>query len=360
MDSMKFQMGKAPTFLAATWPLVLSLARELPLKRSRIREVLICGCGDSHHAASGVEHAYAYWGRLPVRAANSMVTARYLLGRPTQDYSATLVIAISSSGEVARTVEAVEIARALGAVTLAVTNNPGSTLAHAAQMSLSVPLPDHPHGPGLLSYLASLLSGFAILHRLSGDRQASEIEICIRMIPEVCGNWFEQEMKSGAEFGRAISGSSCVFVGGGPAYASAMFGAAKTIEAAGEHAWAQDVEEWAHLEYFCEPSGLPTFFLGSHGRCHSRDLEVIDAAKAVGRDVLISAFEGDPGWMAGQRECLSPLGLWAAPMAFAASKARVLDETPFRNFEGGRSVAEGGGASRIRSSERITLSALDD
>ena len=41
-----------------------------------------------------------------------------------------------------------------------------------------------------------------------------------------------------------------VFVGDGPNYATALFSAAKVIEAAGRHAMGQDTEEWAHLQYF--------------------------------------------------------------------------------------------------------------
>jgi hypothetical protein len=53
------------------------------------------------------------------------------------------------------------------------------------------------------------------------------------------------------------------------------------------------------------------------------------------------------------REALSPLALWVGPAAFASRCATQLGEEAFRGFGGGRSVEEGGGASRIRSSQRM-------
>ena len=40
------------------------------------------------------------------------------------------------------------------------------------------------------------------------------------------------------------------FLGSGPGKGSAAYGAAKLLEAAGSHALYQDVEEWAHLQFF--------------------------------------------------------------------------------------------------------------
>ena len=53
-----------------------------------------------------------------------------------------------------------------------------------------------------------------------------------------------------------------VFVGDGPNYSTALFGAAKLLEAAGSHAMGQDTEEWAHLQYFANAdTDTPTLSL---------------------------------------------------------------------------------------------------
>ncbi|MBK8021836.1 MAG: hypothetical protein IPK19_10535 [Chloroflexi bacterium] len=62
-------------------------------------------------------------------------------------------------------------------------------------------------------------------------------------------------------------------LGSGPSYAAATFGATKLLEAAGTHCWVQDLEEWAHLQYFvAEPDTTGTFLMRLQGAvrepCH--------------------------------------------------------------------------------------------
>ena len=67
-----------------------------------------------------------------------------------------------------------------------------------------------------------------------------------------------------------------VFVGDGPNYATALFSAAKVIEAAGRHAMGQDTEEWAHLQYFVNVDpATPTFLISPGGRGHGRMAELV-------------------------------------------------------------------------------------
>ncbi len=133
-----------------------------------------------------------------------------------------------------------------------------------------------------------------------------------------------------------------------------MFSAAKIVESAGVNAWGQDVEEWAHIEYFSEPTTMPTWLLSAEGRSIGREREIETAARAIGRQLLVSRWSGWQGLDPRTREAISPLLLWAGPVAYAAELARILGEEPFRGFGGGRSHAEGGGASKIRSSERAS------
>ena len=132
-----------------------------------------------------------------------------------------------------------------------------------------------------------------------------------------------------------------------------MFSAAKVVEACGVSAWGQDTEEWAHIEYFSEPADMFTWILSSGGRSQGREIEIEAAAKAIGRRLVVSRWEGWSGLRQIVREAISPLFLWVGPSAFAAKLAEALEEKSFRGFEGGRNVVEGGGISRIRSSQRV-------
>jgi glucosamine--fructose-6-phosphate aminotransferase (isomerizing) len=266
-----------------------------------------------------------------------------------------LVVAISASGEVARTLEAVEIAASRGGHTLALTSTEGSSLAEASAHALVLPTVEYPHGPGLLSYLGSLMGCIALAVELF---DLPEIASALEILPRQLARWTDEQRLLGASMAEGENESGIVFAGGGPGYAAALFAAAKVVEAAGEYAWGQDLEEWAHLEYFCNPPEMATWFLDSGGRCQSRVQEVEAAAKAIGRRMIVSRWLGAPSWSGDLREALSPLALWPGPVAYAEKRRELLGERPFRGFTGGRSREEGGGASRIRTSRRLTAENL--
>ena len=353
-DSLTVQSERAAGFLEKEWKSIYQQAREVISKRAfEIDEVILCGCGDSHHAARNLEMAMAVWTGRRVRSAPAMEASRYLLPEIYPTAHKTLVIGISASGEVARTLEAIELAAAMGALTLAITGSTESTLAHIAQMSLSLSTPTMPVGPGLLNYLASLLMGYSAIAALASAQRQKELEYCLEQAPDVLRDWHGEQIELGKKFAKGYSEGALIFLGTGPAYGSALFSAAKLIEAAGVQAWGQDVEEWAHLEYFCEPPSMPTWMLSSRGRSSGRESEVEAAARAIGRQFCLSTWEGGKDWTPHAREALAPLGLWVGPVAFASQLALLTDEVPFRGFGGGRSHVEGGGPSKIRSSERI-------
>jgi hypothetical protein len=197
--------------------------------------------------------------------------------------------------------------------------------------------------------------GYAICDQLSEGDDRFELRSVIEEFPKILESWMPSEVEVGMDFadyvGRDLGG---VFVAGGSLFGSAMFSAAKAIEAAGVHMWAQELEEWAHLEYFCEPGDMPTWFLSSSGRTASREGELINAAKVLGRRCHITRWEGSVNWSADVREATAPLALWPGPTALAVKLAENFGEEPFRGFGGGRSAVEGGGASRIRSSEKFS------
>ena len=72
-----------------------------------------------------------------------------------------------------------------------------------------------------------------------------------------------------------------IFVGSGPSYATALFSAAKTVEACGVPAQGQDVEEWAHIQFFYRRPGIPTFLLAPPGNSLSRAQELTEVMKGV-------------------------------------------------------------------------------
>lgn len=350
-DHLETQKAIAAEHIKSSWPVIQDRARSLA-SLDGVEQVVLCGCGDSHHAALGLSMGFAELAGIRSSPAHSMAAARYLLPQLEGSAGNLLVIAISASGEVARTIEALEIANLIGARTLALTGNHSGSLARTAEDALVFAGPELPHGPGLISYLTSLLMGYAVLQQILQAETQNQFSGALEELQARLPSWIEERWDEGARFADRDKGGTCVFLGAGPAYGSALFGAAKLIEASGEYGWGQDVEEWAHLEYFCAPAEMRTWLLSASGRSASRELEVRNAAHAIGRSWHEDRWDLLRSRNSQINEVLSPLALWAGPCGYAARRTAIREEIPFRNFGGGRDREEGGGASRIRTSER--------
>ena len=355
-SSLSEQAAMAAEFMERAWPQAKEAAWGLFDRTDQdIRQVILCGCGDSHHAAVSLSWAITNWTGLPTVGLTSMETARYLIPHLKSEAGRALLVAISSSGATVRTREAVGLAKAAGMATLAVTSAPGGLLAREADSSIQMQLPPEAAGPGLLSYLASLIVGFALGAWLAPPDVRKLVSEGLGRLPESLTLWQVAQAGPVAELLERFDPAwPLVFLGSGPAHGSARFAAAKCIEASGQVAWAQDVEEWAHLEYFCEPAELPVWILSGQGASAGREREVAEAARKIGRTLALSEWEPSvsmPDWL---RESLAPLVLWAGPLMFADQWMTRIGQEPFRGFGGGRSHDQGGGISRIRNSAQLS------
>lgn len=355
-SSLSEQAAMAAGFIERAWPQAKQAAWGLfDRKLENIRQVIVCGCGDSHHAAVSLGWTIANWTGLRAAGLTAMETARYLVPTLNSEAGSILVVAISASGATVRTLEAVTLAKAAGMQTLAVTTANGGPLAAETHDFIQLQLPAVPPGPGLLSYLASLVAGFALGSRLAPLEVQETIEAGLNELPGLLAAWQASQAKLATQLLERFDPVwPLMFLGSGPAHGSARFAAAKCIEASGQVAFAQDVEEWAHLEYFCDPAELPVWILSGQGASIGREREVAEAAKRIGRTLAVSEWESAdpmPAWL---RESLAPLVLWSGPLIFADQWMSRIGQEPFRGFGGGRSREQGGGISRIRSGERVT------
>ena len=337
-----------------------------------ISRITLMGCGDSHHAALGAELAFEQFSGLPTEALTAMQFARYAAEFVP---AGSLVIGTSVSGEVSRTLEGLLLANRHGAASLALTANPGSRIGRAAATMIDTSQPSFPDPPGLVipgvrSYVANqigLLLTALRIGELRGRISSAEAGR-LRQEIEALGDAAQQTIAANEISARALAeewrdAREFVFVGAGPSYASALFSAAKILEATGDSALGQDAEEWAHLQYFAGQSDTPTFLISAGDRDLSRMAEVATAARAIGRrvaavvpasavSITAQAQAGLP-LPEGIREAFSPVISAIPASLFAAQRADVINEPFFRAFGGGRSVEGGGGISRIRTSELL-------
>ncbi len=350
-----------------------------PTLSQKVTRIFTTGCGDSYFAPLNAELAFEQLAGLPCEPMTAMQFARYAVGfLPETGRGSNLVLAVSVSGSVSRTVEAMNLARQAGTTAVALTGNPRGALADAAELVVKTavpPLPAELRGlivPGTRSYVASQLALYLCAIQLGEHRSHLTKAAANKLRRELArtANLMAQTIAlSDAATRQAaqawLDADQFVFCGAGPNYGTALFSAAKILEASGDTAVAQDTEEWAHLQYFGRQVNTPTVFIGAGGWDENRALELVTAAKTIGRRVAVIAPQGsqlaahpeaDFVWETAvpTRECFSPLLTCLPGTLFAAYRAQLLGEPYFRGFGGGRSVEGGGGISRIRDSHQIS------
>lgn len=381
MNPMVAQIQSLPDLIRGVVPIYHENIRRILSREycQSIRHVYLTGCGDSHHASIGTQLAFRKLTGITTEAMTSMQFARYTADTLIEPKTC-LVVGASVSGEVSRTVEGLLLARKAGASTLALTAAPVSRIARSADLVLNTTQPvfEGPPGmtiPGMRSFVANQV-GLLLIAIHFGEqigRLSASVAAQLRRELEDISNAVEETSRLNEENAYSLAenwldSGEFVFCGSGPNFASALFSAAKILEATGDPALGQDLEEWAHLQYFAKRSDTPTFILSGGDRDLSRALEIVTAAQALGRRVaLIAPADRVTNIVAGVallpissgiREMFSPLLTFIPASFFAAARADLMGEPYFRAFGGGRSQEGGGGISRIRTSETLGLEYL--
>jgi glucosamine--fructose-6-phosphate aminotransferase (isomerizing) len=245
--------------------------------------VYFVGCGDSYFCGVAAKYATELLSGIPVDALESLEFSRYAVRTaPT----GSLVVAVSNSGEVSRSVEALKFAGQAGLKTLGVTYNPGSRLAKNADSIINYDYRDVGFGPGTMSYIASVLCLLAVgirVAELNGRIDKEGVSAQLAKIAAVAGVLKDTITASDApakEIASSLTDQTPVFVlGGGPNYGTALFTMAKMIESARHNTVAQQLEEWAHEQYFCCGPGTVTIVLAPPGASVDRAREQLLAVR---------------------------------------------------------------------------------
>jgi glucosamine--fructose-6-phosphate aminotransferase (isomerizing) len=212
----------------------------------------------------------------------------------------TLVIATSASGGTKRVVQAIERARTAGALTIALTGTPNSAVSQAADRTIVVELPQKERSPGIRTYQASLLGMFLVAIELGETRNSYAQAEADSLHRELVALADTVEATTAAikdrcrEVADLIAATPVmVMVGSGPSYGTALFSAAKMVEAAGVFAAGEDLEEWWHVQRFAYPIDMPVFVIAPPGRSYWRAGDLAATARALGRRVIAVAHKDD-------------------------------------------------------------------
>lgn len=259
--------------------------------------VYLVGCGDSHYCGLATRLAFERWTGVATEALESLEFSRYAIeSAPPGSW----VVCVSNSGRVARTVEAAIFGRQRGLVPIALTFDPSSRLAAHSDSVLTFGYEDVGFGPGTLSYTASLSGLYALAlclsertGRLSSDEVASRLEAMAATAGSLTATIAACDPVA-ESLGRETSSETAIhIIGGGPNYGTALFGMAKFIEAAGIGAVGQELEEWAHEQYFCTGPETLTVVIAPPGAATDRAREQLQAIRDVGGSAAVICADDD-------------------------------------------------------------------
>jgi glucosamine--fructose-6-phosphate aminotransferase (isomerizing) len=211
-----------------------------------------------------------------------------------------LVVATSASGGTKRVVQAIERAKGHGALTIALTGTPNSAVTQVADRTVVVALPQKQRSPGIRTYQASLLGMLLVAIQLGEMRNTYDQDEANGLRHELAALADVVEATTDAIKGRChevadliAETPTLVMVGSGPSYGTALFSAAKVIEAAGVFAIGQDLEEWWHVERFAYPIDMPVFVIAPPGRSYWRAGDLAATARGLRRRVIAVTHKDD-------------------------------------------------------------------
>lgn len=266
-----------------------------------IRRVYLVGCGDSYYAAYGAQLAFERLTGIDTIAMEAMEFARYkapFIG------SESLVIPISNGGRVMRTIEAAEVAAETGAKVVLLTGRPDSPFGR-----LGLPIIDQYVEPdagstvinslGLVNYMASftsvVLMGSALGSGLgaASDAYRSAITAGLVETPEAIRATVDRHLPTLRNWVKDHSLESFFILGAGPAFGAAQFVGAKFFEAPQFAASVQQLEEWAHEQFFTHRAGRQVMIIAPTGPSAKRAAEILTGVRRIGGIGIVVSSDPD-------------------------------------------------------------------
>jgi glucosamine--fructose-6-phosphate aminotransferase (isomerizing) len=271
------------------------------VRAARPERVYLAGCGDSYFAALSARCAFEQLTGLPTVAVESLELARYTLLPP-----GSLVIVISSGGEVSATLEAGRVARQAGAGSIGITSQDSSRLVQEFPCLIAAPDFSSSDAAGQMALILgnfcfSLAALYLVALRLGQccghlDEQAvGEFEVEIGALPEA----IEQATHASAEVQEYVEGVSdeadLYFVGAGPSHGVALFYQAKLFEQVQRPVYGIELEEFAHEQFLLLRPGRESWvwFIAPPGRSRERVLELMAGCREADAHVVAVASPHD-------------------------------------------------------------------
>lgn len=338
IDEIREQPEVAARLLAEAGPEVAALCQTI--RAADPSHVVIAARGTSDHAAIYAQYAMGVLAHLSVGLATPSVHSLY---GASPDYGRALVIGISQSGASPDVVGVIRAAREQGALTLAITNTPGSDMAEAAAHHLSLRAGPERAVAATKTYTATLL----LLAMLTAGLSDTDAERDLAAVPEALARALDQDDEAARIASDMRTLNRCIILGRGYHYATAREWSLKLKELSYTLADPYSSADFIHGPLALIEAGFPTFCVAPRGATAADMAEVIErlGGELQARLLLVS---DDPAVRA--------RGTWsmALPASLPEWLVPIVAIVPGQLHARHLTVAKGGDPERPRSIAKVT------
>lgn len=242
------------------------------------RVIVSVARGSSDHAASFLQYAIELTAGVPVASLGPSIGSIY--GAQLRLQGAAC-LAISQSGKSPDIVAMSKTAREGGALTIALTNTPGSPLAEASNHAIDIAAGPELSVAATKTFLNSAIAGLMVVAHWTNNQP---LLAAIHALPEKLEQAVDCDWSA---FADAIQGESSLFVlGRGPSLAIANEVALKFKETCSIHAEAYSAAEVMHGPLALVGPGFPVLVLASRDRAEESVAKSADGLSARGAAVF--------------------------------------------------------------------------
>ncbi|RKN40483.1 SIS domain-containing protein [Streptomyces hoynatensis] len=249
------------------------------------RFVLLTGRGTSDNAALYAKYLLEILLGKPCGLTSMSTTTAYA-AKP--DLTDCLVIAVSQSGGSPDLVSSTVSAREAGAVTLAVTNNPESPLAGAAEFHIDVLAGPERALPATKTYTAELLALYLLVESLRGGDGVA----AAAALPELAERIIDRQEEVRRLAGRYRFAERMVLTSRGYGYPTAREAALKLMETSYIPALAYSGADLLHGPLAMVDNVSPVIAIVTEGRGGQALQAVLDRLRDRGADLVVVGPQG--------------------------------------------------------------------
>ncbi|HXV28671.1 MAG TPA: glutamine--fructose-6-phosphate transaminase (isomerizing) [bacterium] len=312
-----------------------TIDRKTELKLQKVRKVFLVSCGTAYHAGLVGNYMMGQYGRIPAEAT---VSSEFRYEDPIVGKK-DLVILITQSGETADTLAALREAKAKGALTLAIVNVVGSTIAREADAVIYTHAGPEIGVASTKAYVAQLGTLALFTFYMAGLRKRISRKDLLRFsrefkkLPAACTKILKQTGKIAKCARKHYHRRNFLYIGRGYNYPTALEGALKLKEISYCHAHGYAAGEMKHGPIALVDHEQPVICITPESKTYDKMISNIEEIRAREGIVIALGTEKDRRLphladdffpIAQVPEVLSPI-LTAIPLQIFAYKIAVFN-----------------------------------